>query len=62
MENRLTREVKDLADELNSGLPEYEVRLVHLDTYDYLEFVRHTDEEIASIKEEMNRIAQDIGA
>jgi hypothetical protein len=29
-----------LADELNSSLADYEVRLVHLDTADYLEFVR----------------------
>jgi hypothetical protein len=43
-ESELTREVKELADELNSALPEYEVRLVHLDTVDYLEFVkRHPD-------------------
>lgn len=29
-----------LADELNSSLPDYEVRFVHLDTDDYLEFVK----------------------
>jgi hypothetical protein len=40
LENRLNREVRELADELNSALPDYEVRLVHLDTDDYLEFIK----------------------
>lgn len=62
LENRIRREVQDLADELNSGLLEYEVRVVHLDTEDYLEFKRRTDEEIAFIKEEIDRIAEDAEA
>lgn len=34
------RAVKTLADELNSSLPEYRVTYTHLDTNDYLEFVK----------------------
>lgn len=39
------RWIAALADELNSTLPDYEVRLVHLDTDDYLEFVKRAVEE-----------------
>jgi len=39
-ENEMRREMEELADELNSALPDYEVRLVHLDTDDYLEFIK----------------------
>lgn len=53
MENRIRREVQDLADELNSSLLEYEVRLTHLDTDDYLEFIRRTDERIAAMAEDL---------
>jgi hypothetical protein len=45
LEAQLTRELKTLADELNSTLPDYEVRLIHLDTDDYLEFIRASDEQ-----------------
>jgi len=45
LENQMGRELKSLADELNSSLPDYEVRLTHLDTEDYLEFIRSSDEE-----------------
>lgn len=45
LENRLRREARFLADELNAGLPAYEVRLIHLDTDDYLEFIPSPDEE-----------------
>lgn len=38
-EQALNEWLAELADELNSALAEYEVRLVHLDTADYLEFV-----------------------
>ena len=40
MENRLRRELADVADELNNMLPEYEVSLVHLDGDDFLSFAR----------------------
>ena len=43
-ENQMIREMRDLADELNSALP-YEVRLVHLDTMDYLEFIQREAKE-----------------
>lgn len=38
-ENEMLREMRKLADELNCSLPDYEVRLIHLDTADYLEFL-----------------------
>ncbi len=38
LEVNLRREVEDVADELNSVLPEYEVMVSHLDTDDYLIF------------------------
>lgn len=44
-ENKMWRELKKLADELNSNLPDYEVRLIHLDCDDYLEFLPKSDEE-----------------
>ena len=40
LETRLRRAMCDLADELNSGLGDYEVMIVHLDTADYLMFER----------------------
>lgn len=40
LENQLWRELRDLADELNGNLADYEVSLVHLDTGDYLRFVK----------------------
>jgi len=40
LETRLRRAMCDLADELNSGLGDYEVMIVHLDTADYLTFNR----------------------
>ena len=40
-EARVTRAVKTLADELNSGLFEYRVTYTHLDTGDYLEFIQN---------------------
>lgn len=43
--NQINREIKNLANELNSELPDYEVRLIHLDGEDYLEFIRKSDEE-----------------
>jgi hypothetical protein len=36
---RVQRSLATLADELNCCLPGYEVRLVHLDTGDFLEFL-----------------------
>jgi len=47
-ELQLYRELQELADELNSSLPDYEVRLIHLDTEDYFEFIRASDEEFLS--------------
>jgi len=37
--------LRDLADELNSELPEYEVELTHHDTGDYLAFARRDQED-----------------
>ncbi|HUX78055.1 MAG TPA: hypothetical protein VMY40_15590 [Anaerolineae bacterium] len=45
LSDRLWRALRDLADELNSALPEYETGLLHLDTGDYLAFVRRDPEE-----------------
>ena len=45
LENQMWRELKSLADELNSSLADYEVRLTHLDMEDYFEFVRASDEQ-----------------
>lgn len=45
LENQTWRALKALADELNSCLPDYEVRLIHQDTDDYLEFIAVSDEE-----------------
>ena len=39
-ENAFSQWMATLADALNSSLPDYEVRLVHLDTADYLEFIK----------------------
>lgn len=36
--------LSDLADEINSALPDYECTLVHLDTRDYLAFVPTDDQ------------------
>lgn len=40
LEADIQRALCDLADEINSALPEYECTLLHLDTADYLAFVR----------------------
>jgi len=53
LEGQIGRELRGLADELNSSLPEYEVRLIHLDTYDYLEFVSRDEEDRRQFIEEM---------
>lgn len=47
-ENMMNRALRRLADDLNCVLSYYEVRLVHLDTMDYLEFIPQPipDEEI----------------
>jgi hypothetical protein len=39
----IRREVCDLADEINSALPDYECTFVHLDTHDFLCFVPTAD-------------------
>jgi hypothetical protein len=39
LEVRLRRQLDELADDLNSALAGYEVRVTHLDTRDYLEFI-----------------------
>ena len=60
-ENRLQREVRDLANELNSALPDYEVMLVHLDTADYLAFTRYDPANGAywqELEEERREIAE----
>lgn len=41
----LHRELCRIVDEINDSLPEYEVRLVHVDTADYIEFLRKEDVE-----------------
>jgi|SRR3972149_4222988 len=41
----------NLADEINSALPDYQVRFVHLDTANYLEFIKQDPEEGAFWKE-----------
>jgi len=39
LDSDMRHELADLADELNSSLDGYEVRLIHLDCADYLEFI-----------------------
>jgi len=39
VDSGIRRRLADLADELNANLDGYEVRLIHLDTVDYLEFI-----------------------
>jgi len=39
LDSSMRRELADLADDLNSSLDGYEVRLIHLDCADYLEFI-----------------------
>lgn len=45
LEAEMHRALCDLADEINSALPEYECTLMHLDTADYLAFTRRPDPE-----------------
>ena len=45
MAAQMTREIHALADEINSALPDYECTFVHLDTRDYLAFVKRDPEE-----------------
>lgn len=48
----ILRNMCDLADEMNSRLADYRVRLVHEDTMKYLEFIKEEWHEILPPKEE----------
>ena len=65
LESQLTRELREVADELNSSLAEYETSLMHLDCEDYLCFRRlpSPDEgsywaELAEEREEQEEAAE----
>jgi len=65
LESGLGHEMRDLADEFNSALDGYEVSLVHLDTADYLQFVRVDPTEGAywqELEEERQEQAETIAA
>ena len=51
LETNLARELRGLADELNSSLDSYEVMLVHLDMNDFLSFERRDPTEGAYWRE-----------
>ena len=44
LDSDMRHELADLADDLNSSLDGYEVRLIHLDCADYLEFIARDED------------------
>jgi len=61
LETGLNRELRDLADELNSNLDGYEVALVHLDLVDYLSFEKRDPTEGAywhELEEDRRAVAE----